>query len=389
MKKLNIAIFTTGIATSILLGVLYHINLLPKFDMLILIFGAVFATVILSLNCIKNWFKSIILALTIFLIVVGVGKFTVITGYVGTYTYASINNVIQLNNVVKNESTIYLFSYDGYDYYTDSAYSQMYKIKKNGLFSTIEANTILIEKDVYDTLTNHFGVFYEVNNNTYFSGIEDNKIAISAPIGQKDEIVFMKIINKDKKVFYTYLNPDDPTRMFQELGIVSKMYNLGKTTLLVAKPTKVIDGTTSDESIESSQTQQYFITVTDQKVISSYAAEVKFDGAALYHTRINYYLYKEAFLDIEIYEEAMKSLEKDSEEYKKAEEQLEELKAKIVSYTCELCYEEVHQDCEIRLYRVFIPTESLSETPDMTIVEIKYGDIYWYGETNLTLDDIR
>jgi hypothetical protein len=390
MKKYNIALLTISVLTAIVIGILYHCNLVGDFNKVIIIIAAVLGLITLSINCMRNWFKSILFAFAICFIVIGIGKLTVITGYVGTYAYTSINNVAQINKIVKNESTIHLFSYDGYDYYTDSAYSQMYKVKQNGLFSTIEANTILIEKDAYETLTDHFGIFYEVNNNTYFSNIEDNKISISAPIGKKDEIIFVKIINKDKKVFYTYINPDDPSRLFQEMGIVSKMYDIGSTTLLVMKPTKVIDGTiTGEDGVASSETQQYFISITDQKLIASYATEVKFDGAASYHTRINYYLYKEAFLDIEIYEEAIKSLEKDSDEYKKAEEQLKLLKEQIVSHTCELCYEDVHQDYELRLYRVFLPSGALTETPDITIVEIKYGELYWYGETNLTLEELK
>ena len=390
MKKYNIAIFITGILTAIITGILYHLNLVGDFNKIIIIIAAIFGLATLSVNCMKNWFKSIIFAVIICLITIGIGKITVITGYVGTYAYTSINNVVQINKIVENESTIHLFSYDGYDYYTDSAYSQMYKIKKNGLFSTIEANAMLIEKDAYETLTDHFGIFYEVNNNTYFSHIEDNKISISAPIGQKDEIVFVKIINKDNKVFYTYLNPEDPSRLFQEMGIVSKIYDMGSTTMLVMKPTKVIDGTvTGDDGVASSETKQYFITITDQKLISSYVTEVKFDGIASYHTRINYYIYKEKFLDIEIYEEAMKSLDKDSDDYKNAEKQLKLLKEQIISYTCELCYEDVHQDYELRLYRVFLPSGALSETPDITIIEIKYGELYWYGETNLTLEELK
>ena len=65
------------------------------------------------------------------------------------------------------------------------------------------------------------------------------------------------------------------------------------------------------------------------------------------------------------------------------------LKEQIVSYTCELCYEDVHQDYELRLYRVFLPSGALTETPDITIIEIKYGELYWYGETNLTLEELK
>ena len=389
MRKLNYGIGFVAILSQIIIAIYYHCGKISNINTILIVSAVITAIAFLVVNSWHNWFRGVLIALCSIIIMFGVGKFAIMCGYVGTYTIAQTNNLIQINNIQSEKNFTKIMSYDGDDYYVDNGYTYVYKITPNGLFSSIEAHSIMIDTDAEKVFKNMLGEFYEVNNNDYFSNIGNVRVSIALVKGTMDNSCFLKMITDTNKVFYSYLTLDNPSQLIQDMNIAQETINIGSIQLIITKPSKIIDGTVdANGNLEYVDGKQYIIT-SGTKTLLSDLTLISFDENNGYYNRINYYLYKDYFAEIDKYSEELKKLTPETDEYKEMEKYINNIKAMISSYTCDLCYELVQPERTVRLYRAFIKNEELATAPNMTIVEIEYDDYYLYALTDITLDELK
>lgn len=389
MKKLNYCIGALAIFAQIIIAICYHCGTISNINTTLIVSAIITGIIFLVVNSWHNWFYGLLIALCSLLIVFGVGKFAIMCGYVGTYTVAQTNNLIEINKIQSENNFIKIMSYDGDDYYVDDGYTYVYKITPNGLFSSIEAHSIMIDTDAENVFKNMLGEFYEVNNNDVFSNIGNVRVSIALVKGTLDNSCFLKMITNTNKVFYSYLTLDNPSKLIQDMNIAQETISIGNVQLVITKPSKIIDGTVDDSgNLEYVDGKQYIITSGDKTLLSDLTL-ISFDENNGYYNRINYYLYKDYFAEIDKYSEELKSLTPETEEYKEMEKYINNIKAMISSYTCDLCYELVQPERTVRLYRAFIKDGELATVPNMNIIEIEYDDYYLYALTNITLDELK
>lgn len=389
MRKLNYGVGFIAILSQIIIAIFYHCGKISNINTVLIISAIITAIVFLVVNSWHNWFRGVLIALCSIIIMFGVGKFAIMCGYVGTYTIAQTNNLIQINNIQSEKNFTKIMSYDGDDYYVDNGYTYVYKITPNGLLSSIEAHSIMIDTDAEKVFKNMLGEFYEVNNNDHFSNIGNVRVSIALVKGTMDNSCFLKMITDTNKVFYSYLSLDNPSQLIQDMNIAQETINIGSIQLIITKPSKIIDGTVdANGNLEYVDGKQYIIT-SGTKTLLSDLTLISFDENNGYYNRINYYLYKDYFAEIDKYSEELKKLTPETDEYKEMEKYINNIKAMISSYTCDLCYELVQPERTVRLYRAFIKNEELATAPNMTIVEIEYDDYYLYALTDITLDELK
>lgn len=389
MRKLNYGVGFIAILSQIIIAIYYHCGKISNINTVLIISAIITAIVFLVVNSWHNWFRGVLIALCSIIIMFGVGKFAIMCGYVGTYTIAQTNNLIQINNIQSEKNFTKIMSYDGDDYYVDNGYTYVYKITPNGLLSSIEAHSIMIDTDAEKVFKNMLGEFYEVNNNDHFSNIGNVRVSIALVKGTMDNSCFLKMITDTNKVFYSYLSLDNPSQLIQDMNIAQETINIGSIQLIITKPSKIIDGTVDvNGNLEYVDGKQYIIT-SGTKTLLSDLTLISFDENNGYYNRINYYLYKDYFAEIDKYSEELKKLTPETDEYKEMEKYINNIKAMISSYTCDLCYELVQPERTVRLYRAFIKNEELATAPNMTIVEIEYDDYYLYALTDITLDELK
>ena len=145
-KKINIGIFVAGFLAQAIGAILYHLGKIENIDTYILIISIITAMLFLIANSISNWFKGLLTAILAFALLFGVGKFSVMIGYTGTYAIAQSNNLSEIHKIKTNENFIHVMTYNNQDYYVDSGYTYLYVIENNGLLSSVSANTIMIGK---------------------------------------------------------------------------------------------------------------------------------------------------------------------------------------------------------------------------------------------------
>jgi hypothetical protein len=337
----------------------------------------------------NNWKKSFLLLIVSFIISFGLGKLAVMGGYAGTYIITQTNNLIQINKIINNDTHKYIMSYNGKDYYVDKDYTYLYEIEQNGLTSSIAANSIVIDTDAEASLSNYFSEFYIIYNNEKFSVDPNVQIAISLPKNLQDNSIFVKIINEEKKVFYSYITLDVYTQIAMDMNIVSETFDVGNTKIYITKPSKIIDGTTANEENVSYKDGPTYIITSNNKVFLSEMTALVFTEKPGYYERINYFLYKDYMQEIETYKAEMEKMDPSSDDYKKLQEQTELLTSAMVGYYTELCYEISLPEKTIRIYRSYMKEGVLEEVPNMNIIEIEYSDRFVYGTTNLSWDDIK
>lgn len=388
-KKINIGIFVAGFLAQAIGAILYHLGKIENIDTYILIISIITAMLFLIANSISNWFKGLLTAMLAFALLFGVGKFSVMLGYTGTYAIAQSNNLSEIHKIKTNENFIHVMTYNNQDYYVDNGYTYLYVIENNGLLSSVSANTIMIGSDAEESFDGFMGEFYEINNNDHFSNITNVKVAIALVKNNRDDSVFVKLINNDKKVFYSYLNIDDSIALLSDMNIVQETIPVGNVNLVLTKPTKIIDGTISGEGdIDYKNGKQYLITAGDKLFLSDVNV-LSFDKDNGYWSRLNYYLYREYFAEIEKSKAELDKMDPETEDYKELKKYIESLENSMNTYSVELCYEVIQPDKTIRLYRAFIKEEQLESVPDMTVVEIDYGENFVYAMTDITLDELK
>lgn len=388
-KKINIGIFVAGFLVQTIGAIFYHIGNIEKIDTYILIVAIITAILFLIANSISNWFKGLLTAILAFALLFGVGKFSVMLGYTGTYAIAQSNNLSEIHKIKTNENFTHVMTYNNQDYYVDSGYTYLYVIENNGLLSSVSANTIMIGSDAEESFDGFMGEFYEINNNDHFSNITNVKVAIALVKNNRDDSVFVKLINNDKKVFYSYLNVDNSIALLSDMNIVQETIPVGSINLVLTKPTKIIDGTVSgDGDLNYKNGKQYLITAGDKLFLSDVNV-LSFDKDNGYWSRLNYYLYREYFAEIEKSKAELDKMDPETEDYKELKKYIESLENSMNTYSVELCYEVIQPDKTIRLYRAFIKEEQLESVPDMKVVEIDYGENFVYAMTDISLDELK
>ena len=388
MKSKNVFLISISVIAQLILALLFHLGKIGNINNAILIASGISAIVILIANCIERWFKGIVIAIMVFVCLIGCGKFCVMSGYVGSYAYAQINNNISINKIVSSEEYHMVMSYDGYDYYVDNGYTYLYKIKKKAFASEVTANTIMIDRDAESVFANVMGEFYSINDGAKFTNINNDKVAISFANNAMDASVFIKLISPDNKVFYSYLTVDNPIQFVTDMNIAEKIYDVGNVHLVLTKYSKIIDGTDNSDELGYVSGSRYLITVGASMYFSQ-TSVLEFSEKLGYYDRVNYYIYKDYFSEIEKYENQMNSIDKESEEYKELSGYVTNLKNAIESYSVELCWEKIGTDKTIRLYRTYTPGQVSESVPDITVIEIYENGKYVYANTTLTIDDLK
>jgi hypothetical protein len=389
MQKLNYFIGIISVIAQSVISIMYHFGRIDNANTAILIVAIFTGVAFIIANSINNWFKGVTIAILAFIITFGFGKFAIMCGYVGTYTVAQTNNLIQINNISKEEDFKKIMSYNGKDYYVDNGYTYLYSIERNGLFSSIEANSIMIDVDAESIFNGRFGEFYEINNNEYFSNIDNVRVAIALIKDSSDNSVFIKLINEDHKVFYSYLVIDHPSELLNNIGVIQSTIQVGAVELLITKPSKIIDGTVdTNGELNYVDGKQYIITAGTRMYLSELSV-VTFEEDGGYYNRINYYIYKEYFNEIEKYQTELDKLNPDTDEYKEIKSYIENLEKSMSSYSCELCYEIVQPDRTVRIYRAFIKDGQLEIVPNLNIIEIEYETHFVFATTEITLDELK
>ena len=375
MKKLNYFIGIASIIAQFIIAIMYHVGRIDNVNLAILITALFTGIAFVIANSINNWFKGVTIAILAFVVAFGLGKFAIMCGYVGTYTIAQTNNLIQIDKISKEENFKKIMSYDGKDYYVDSGYTYLYSIEQKGLFSSIEANAIMIDTDAESVFNGRFGEFYEVNNNDYFSNIDTVRVSIALVKEASDSSVFIKLINEDHKVFYSYLVVNNPSQLLSNIGVIQSKIQIGAVELFITKPSKIIDGTVdANGELNYVDGKQYIITAGNRLYLSELSV-VTFEEDGGYYNRINYYIYKEQFAEIEKYKAELDKLNPDTDEYKEIEKYVNSLESSMSSYSCELCYEVVQPE------RAFIKNGYLETVPNLNIIEIEYETHFVYATT--------
>ena len=388
-KKLNIGIIMAGLVAQFVGAVLYHLGKIANIDTYILVTAIITALLFLIANSLHNWFKGTVLAVLTLALLFGVGKFSVMLGYTGTYFVAQSNNLSEIHKIKNNENFTHVMSYNDKDYYVDNGYTYLYVIENNGLLSSISANSIMIGSDAEESFKGFMGEFYEVNNNEHFSNITNIKVAIALVKNARDDSVFIKLINADKKVFYSYLTIDDTVSLLTDMNIVQETIPVGSLNLVLTKPTKIIDGTTtSDGDLSYENGKQYLITA-GSKLFLSDVSVLSFEKDNGFWSRVNYYMYREYFAEIEKSKAELDKMDPETEDYKELQSYIESLENSMDTYSVELCYEVIKPDKTIRIYRSFIKKEQLESVPDMTVIEIDYGENFVYAMTDISLDELK
>jgi hypothetical protein len=389
MKKFNIAISAMSIITTITASILAHCGIISSIDGIFYVIATATALVFLLAYCLKDWVKSLIIALAAFLIVVGVGKASMMIGNIAVYTYVQSHNLIEISKIKNSDTHQHLMSYQDKEYYVDENFEYLYCIDDNGLFSTIEANSIMIAKDTEEIFDGYLSDFYIVNNNNAFQLYGTTALSIGFLQNAQDESVFLKMIDKDNKVYYSYITGLDTRTLVQDLELIDYELTLGDTTIIFTKPSKIINGTLTGDEAEYETGSIYAMTFT-KGIFVSQALTVQFTESNVdYTARIPAYVYREYNSTIALYEQELAKMDPSTEDYKALAQQIDSLKASMTDLNSELCYETVFPDKTIRLYVTYSADEEITEVPNINIIEVEFQSIYVYAYTYLTPDDVK
>ena len=228
----------------------------------------------------KDMLCVAIYAVCLCLVLIGAGRLTMSMTSTAVYMHVTFHNYQAVTNIERGSALdepthIRLFEYDGYQYYTDTGYTFLYQIKRNGLQTEVHANTIALEKDFINTFGTSTTEYYAMDEAL---GIEDqsqDRIAIAFPLEVSDPCVFIKIVSPENKVFYTYLDIGDKARLLEDLGIVSESISIGSASILVTGTTVIQDGTGNSEDQEEGD--RYMLSSDGNLLFASHLAIAKYE----------------------------------------------------------------------------------------------------------------
>lgn len=392
-NKKNVICIGVASLTAIIIVLLYYCQIIENLLIWLFISSAVWSLILLCSHAYSNLTSGICFALAAFLISAGVGQTFSVMTQVGMESYVQIVNADRIKSIVKGsisepKSHIYVMSYDGYDYYVDTGYTYVYKIKENGLLSEVEVYNIFIASDIESVLQEKFGEFYIISNNEAFSGISNLSISISFVLNSPDESVFLKLISPDNKVYYSYLPISNAYSFAKDVGIASETFSVGTVKFILTPSTKIVNGAVSDSEVEAEDGLQYLITAADEYSFLSPICAISFAEKIGYSDRIHQFIYHKNIEEIERLEKELDGLSKDSDSYKEMSAYIETLKSYMQVYSCELIYEYKHGNDILRLYRARDYSEDLTETPPISVIEIQRDDYYVYSYTQLEIEQL-
>ena len=393
-QKKNIILLITAGLTELCIVIMYHFGIINSCWSWIVISAIAWGVIMIAVNALKHFTKALAFGLSVFMIAAGFGQVALLSGYAIAYIDTQARNLRTITTITDgavNDSGTYvkIMTYDGYDYYVDSGYTYMYKIKNNGILSEISAMTIYIASDVEKAFSNSFGEFYTVSGNKRFEDVGPCSISISFVKDSKDTSAFIKLVSKQNKVFYTHFPLDDPSQLVEDLGIAFTTYRVGSAEMSLTGASKIVNGTQAgnNEILEYENGKQYIVTVTDKTYLSE-ASAIAFGNEIGYSDRVNYFLYKDEIADIEEYKKALKDLDAETDEYKEVQGYIAALESQMHAMACEMVYESIVQGNSLRMYRIRNYAENLQTVPSITVIEIERADYYIYGYTDLELDDL-
>lgn len=392
--KTNILLIVMASISELVVSLLYHFGVFSSWLKWVLIVAAFWGIVIIATNALTNFGKAFAFGFLMIFILLGMGRLFVTVEYATSYLYTQAQNARTISIIItdsKQDASDFhsVMSYDGYDYYVDSGYTYIYKIKQNGLMSEITAFNIYINTDVESVFQDNFGDFYAVDEKSAFSNLGRDTVSISFVKSRSDSSAFMKIVSPQNKVFYTYFPIDNPIQLVADLGIVLERYSIGSTKIILTKASQIINGTQigNNEILNYENGKQYVVSTTESVFLSD-AMAISFGDDIGYSDRINYFMYSDYILEIEEYKTELNLLDPKSDEAKEISTYITALEAQMPIMACEMVYEDIATNESIRLYRVRDYAETLQTTPSITVIEIEKDGYYIYGYTNLELDDL-
>ena len=382
-------IVIVGIIAELSIGILYHIGLVNELWAWMIIIAAACALMYIVTNNVDPIIRSVLYAIVIAAILIGAGRLSVSAGSTTSFMYINIKNQIMINNIEHEsekgiDSYIHLFDYGEKRYYTDAGYTYLYEIKDGNVFSEIIANGILIESDFNMVLDESFTDFYSIDDNNWFTDRSDDQISIAFYMDGKEDNCLIKILSPKNKVFYSYINIDKPLSLIKALGLEADNIKIGDTNIVLTPTTIISDGTGSSD--ETKEGKSYLLTLNNE-IYASETFAAKFEEGTLYEDRINWFIYKDVLDLIEEYKIKIEDLDPESPDREAMEAQISLLESSISTCQIELVYENAIENGAVRLYRIKDYSSIITEVPPISVIEIKVGDIYTYGLTDLTLDE--
>ena len=319
------------------------------------------------------------------------------------YTYASISNKTMINRIENNVDYSKLFSIDDSTYYVDKDYMYLYEIDKSKK-NTIDAYEIMIDSDIEKYLDlsesgdqiHTSGIkltpFFSFpalstgeNNKTSIDEYSDERVSIAFVMNSNEYNAMLKIINKDNKVFYTYI-PIKSNSIIRNLQIKDISYSTSMTNITITKPIVIVDGIVSDEEIDFIKGSQYMITINNDVFVSKVEL-IEFDDNVDYVDRVNQYIYNDTLMSLYECQELLDSMSENDEDYNTTKAVIEALEASLYKKTVELVYEKSIDEFEIRMYRVINTGDT--KMSDASVVEVYRDGIYYYGNISIDLDELK
>lgn len=392
--KKNILLVILAVVSEVAISILYYFGIIQNGFNWTLIVAAFCGIAMIAINALTDFPKSFFAGLLLFTVLSGVGQLSLSIGYTASYLYTQAQNMRTISiitNDSENGGDNYhsLMSYDGYDYYIDSGYTYVYKIKEDGFSSKITAFNIYIDSDVESVFEDNFGDFYSIKDKKAFCNLGRDLISISFVKNRNDSSAFIKIVSPQNKVFYTYFPIDNSSQLISDLGIVYERYNVGSTDFILTTSSKIVNGTQiGNNEILNYQDGKQYIVSTSGAVFLSDAIAISFGDDIGYTDRINYFIYSDYIVEIEEYKKELSLLEPESDEAKEVSAYISTLESQMPIKACEMVYEFIGTTESIRLYRTRNYTDSLQTTPPITVIEIEKDGYYIYGYTELELDDL-
>ena len=388
MKQINKIISIIFLFITLVTCILAHAGVIKNIDVVLIIVAGITALTFLVFHCFTNWKRSILIALLAFCVIIGAGKLMMITGNVGAYIFAQTNNSIQGYTIMHSDKYRKVMSYQDIDYYVDENFEYLYCIEQKGLIVNVQANAIMIGSEAEHVFKDLLSDFYLIDDNPAFSDKTDISVSIGFPTQIKDANVFIKLIDKDNKVYYSYLLSSNIKQFVRDLNIVYDEIQINNLSLWVTKANKIIDGTDDSEEIKYKEGHRYIITATSS-LFTSELFTIEFKDKTTYYERVNTYIFRDYIASIEEYEQELNKMDPNSDDYKTLKAEIDALRNSMSGVTTELCYEFVQGDQTIRFYRAFNPSETITEVPDINIVEIEKSGQYTFATTQLSIEEFK
>ena len=392
MKKHNIFIVICACISQVVGIVLYYTGRVQNIHWYIIISALIALVVGLIVNTMRNWVHSILFGIAVFFISCGIGYFGVGVSYGSSYLYTQYQNANQIQNIKTSENYNLLMTYEKYNYYVDSNYEYLYQIKENGLNSEVFVHSILPGPEAEESFSDIWGEFYLVKDQKAFKNLSStHKLSIAFLVNVSDKDVFLKILNENNELYYTYISPNKPSQMVADLEITYKSFQLGNTTITITNATKIINGVEIDGSAEIEDYKngsQYLITSNNNEAHASTTVVIDFEGDTSYAKRLQYFVYKDVYQEIELSKDALAALSPDNKDYITVSEYIASLEKSTNGYNYELVVEKHIDSHWIRMYRMCDITLSLDEVPPITIVEVFDGTKYTYAMTDIEINEL-